>query len=163
MPIYEFYCEDCNTLFNFFSRTVNTEKRPNCPRCQKQLQKQMSIFACTGKAKEGGDMDNLPINESGMEKAMQMLASEADKINENDPRQAANLLRKLSEMTGMQMGPGMNEALKRMESGEDPDQIESEMGDILQSEDPFMMPGAAGQAGRAKKPAPQRDETLYEL
>jgi len=91
---------------------------------------------------------------------MQMLAGEADKINENDPRQAANLLRKLSEMTGMQMGPGMNEALKRMESGEDPDQIESEMGDILQSEEPFMMPGAAGQAGKAKKPAPQRDETL---
>ena len=108
-------------------------------------------------------MDNLPINESGMEKAMQLLASEADKINENDPRQAANLLRKLSEMTGMQMGPGMNEALKRMESGEDPDQIESEMGDILQGEEPFIMPGAAGQPGKAKRPAPQRDETLYEL
>jgi putative FmdB family regulatory protein len=163
MPIYEFYCEDCNTLFNFFSRTVNTEKRPNCPRCQKQLQKQMSIFACTGKAKEESDMDNLPINESGMEKAMQLLASEADKINENDPRQAANLLRKLSEMTGMQMGPGMNEALKRMESGEDPDQIESEMGDILQGEEPFMMPGTAGTSGKPKKPAPQLDETLYEL
>jgi len=37
MPIYEFYCEDCNTLFNFFSRTVNTDKQPPCPRCRKQL------------------------------------------------------------------------------------------------------------------------------
>jgi hypothetical protein len=57
----------------------------------------------------------------------------------------------------------MNEALKRMESGEDPDQIESEMGDILQGEEPFMMPGATGTSGKPKKPAPQRDETLYEL
>ncbi len=163
MPIYEFYCEDCNTIFNFFSRSINTDKRPNCPRCSKQLERQMSIFACTGKAKEEGDMDKLPINESNLEKAMQMLSSEADKINENDPRQAANLMRKLSEMTGIQLGPGMNEALNRMEAGEDPDQIESEMGDLLEGEEPFILPGTSGQTGKTKRPAPQRDETLYEL
>ena len=163
MPIYEFYCADCNTIFNFFSRSVNTDKSPECPRCKRKLERQMSIFACTGRAKEEGSMDNLPINESAMEKAMQMLASEADKINENDPKQAANLMRKLSDMTGIQLGPGMNEALKRMEAGEDPDQIESEMGGLLESEEPFVLPGAGGQAAKGKKPAPQRDETLYEL
>ncbi|MCK4728291.1 MAG: zinc ribbon domain-containing protein, partial [Desulfobacterales bacterium] len=36
MPIYEFYCEDCNTIFNFFSRSVNTTKRPPCPRCKQK-------------------------------------------------------------------------------------------------------------------------------
>ncbi len=108
-------------------------------------------------------MDKLPINESNLEKAMQMLSSEADKINENDPRQAANLMRKLSEMTGIQLGPGMNEALNRMEAGEDPDQIESEMGDLLEGEEPFILPGTSGQTGKTKRPAPQRDETLYEL
>lgn len=163
MPIYEFYCEDCNTLFNFFSRTVNTDKQPPCPRCRKQLQKQLSVFACTGKAKEEGGMENMPIDESAMEKAMQMLSTEAAGLNENDPRQAANLMRKLSEMTGIKLGEGMNEALKRMEAGEDPDQIESEMGDLLQSEEPFELSGAAGSGGKGKKPAPQRDETLYEL
>jgi putative FmdB family regulatory protein len=163
MPIYEFYCEDCNTLFNFFSRTVNTDKQPPCPRCQKQLQKQMSVFACTGKAKEEGGMENMPIDESAMEKAMQMISSEAGRINEDDPRQAANLMRKLSEMTGIKLGEGMNEALKRMEAGEDPDQIESEMGDLLQNEEPFELSGAGASGGKGKKPAPQRDETLYEL
>jgi putative FmdB family regulatory protein len=163
MPIYEFYCDDCNTIFNFFSRSVNTEKCPACPRCSKKLERQMSIFACTGRAKEESGMDNLPINEGAMEKAMQVLASEADKINENDPKQAANLMRKLSEMTGIQLGPGMNEALKRMEAGEDPDQIESEMGDLLENEEPFVLPGASGPGGKGKRPAPQRDETLYEL
>jgi len=163
MPIYEFYCDDCNTLFNFFSRTVSTDKQPPCPRCKRLLQKQMSVFACTGKAKEEGAMENLPINESAMEKAMQMISSEAGRINEDDPRQAANLMRKLSEMTGVKLGEGMSEALRRMEAGEDPDQIEREMGDLLQSEEPFELSGAAGSGGKGKKPAPKRDETLYEL
>ena len=34
MPIYEFYCQQCNTVYNFFSKTVNTEKTPYCPTCK---------------------------------------------------------------------------------------------------------------------------------
>ena len=163
MPIYEFYCPDCNTLFNFFSRRINTDKRPNCPTCKTgPLERQMSAFAFTGKAKEGGQDDDLPFDESKMEKAMQVLASEADRINEDDPRQAANLMRKLSDMTGMELGAGMQEALQRMERGEDPEQIESEMGDLLESEEPFMLPDKR-RSGMGLKRAPLRDETLYDL
>ena len=127
MPIYEFYCEDCNTIFNFFSKSVNTRKKPKCPKCKtKTLSRQMSAFAFTGKAREDGDTDDLPFDESKMEKAMQMLAGEAEHMNEDDPRQAANLMRKLTDMTGLELGPGMQEALQRMEGGEDPEQIEAE-------------------------------------
>jgi putative FmdB family regulatory protein len=164
MPIYEFYCDDCNTIFNFFSRSVNTSKKPKCPKCRtKTLSRQMSAFAVTGRAKENSDSDDLPFDESKMEKAMQMLAGEADRINEDDPRQAADLMRKLSQMTGLELGPGMNEALRRMEAGEDPDQIESEMGDLLEDEEPFIMPEKKGAPARQKRPAPIRDETLYDL
>jgi len=164
MPIYEFYCEDCNTIFNFFSKSVNTTKKPRCPACKtKTLSRQMSAFAFTGKAKEDGDMDNLPFDESKMEKAMNMLAGEAENINEDDPRQAANLMRKLTDMTGMELGPGMQEALKRMEAGEDPDAIEAEMGDLLGDEEPFLMPEKQGGAKGTKRAAPRRDETLYDL
>ncbi len=164
MPIYEFYCEDCNTIFNFFSKTVNTTKKPKCPKCKtRELSRQMSAFSFTGKAKEDGDMDDLPFDESKMEKAMQMLAGEAENINEDDPRQAANLMRKLTDMTGLELGSGMQEALKRMEAGEDPDAIEAEMGDLLEEEEPFAMPGKKGIAGARKRPAPTRDETLYDL
>ena len=164
MPIYEFYCEDCNTIFNFFSKTVNTSKRPNCPKCKKKkLSRQMSAFSFTGKAKEDGDMDDLPFDEGKMEKAMQMLAGEAENINEDDPRQAANLMRKLTDMTGLELGSGMQEALKRMEAGEDPDAIESEMGDLLENEEPFLLPDKKGGKGLKKRPAPQKDETLYDL
>jgi putative FmdB family regulatory protein len=164
MPIYEFYCEDCNTIFNFFSKTINTTKRPKCPKCKtKTLSRQMSAFAFTGKASEDSDTDDLPFDETRMEKAMQMLAGEADKINEDDPRQAANLMRKLSDLTGLELGDSMNEALKRMEAGEDPDAIEAEMGDLLEEDEPFLLPEKKGAAKTGKKPAPRRDEKLYDL
>ncbi|NNG02058.1 MAG: zinc ribbon domain-containing protein [Desulfobacteraceae bacterium] len=164
MPIYEFYCERCNTIFNFFSKTINTSKTPGCPACKTvKLSRQMSAFAISGRASEDGDMDDLPFDESKMEQAMNMLAGEADSINEDDPRQAADLMRKLTDMTGMQLGDGMQEALRRMESGEDPDRIEKEMGDLLEEEDPFILPGKKAKPLRAGRPAPLRDETLYDL
>jgi putative FmdB family regulatory protein len=164
MPIYEFFCEDCNTIFNFFSRAVNTRKKPKCPRCRtKTLSRLMSAFAFTGRAKEDGGMEDLPFDESRMEKAMQSLAGEAESINEEDPRQAANLMRKLTDMTGLELGPGMTEALRRMERGEDPDQIEAEMGDLLEGEDPFILPGKKAGKGAGSRPAPVRDEKLYDL
>jgi len=94
---------------------------------------------------------------------MNVLAREADKIDEEDPRQAANLMRKLSDMTGLKLGPSMDEALERMEKGEDPEQVEAEMGDILEGEDPFILPGAKTGSAKAKRPEPTRDETLYDL
>jgi hypothetical protein len=143
---------------------VNTTKKPKCPICKtKTLSRQMSAFAFTGKAKEDGDMDDLPFDEGKMEKAMNMLAGEAENINEDDPRQAANLMRKLTDMTGMELGPGMQEALKRMEAGEDPDAIEAEMGDLLEDEEPFLMPEKKGGKKGTKRAAPRRDETLYDL
>lgn len=165
MPIYEFYCEDCHTIFNFFSRSVNTTTVPTCPKCEKKpLSRQVSLFAFTGKAKEEGDMDDLPFDESQMEKAMAMLSREAENINEDDPRQAAAMMRKLTDMTGMKLGSGMEEALERMERGEDPEQIEAEMGDILESEDPFLLSQMKkGKADRFRRAEPYRDETLYDL
>lgn len=164
MPIYEFYCQKCNTIFSFFSRTVNTRKVPDCPKCKtRKLERQMSLFAVTGKAKEDKGMEDLPFDESKMEQAMQMLSGEAEKINEDDPKQAAQLMRKLTDMTGLHLGDGMEEALARMEKGEDPEKIEEEMGDLLEGEDPFELKGRKSGAGSKKRSAPVRDETLYDL
>ena len=139
MPIYEFFCDKCNTIFNFFSRSVNTTKRPKCPKCRtRTLSRQVSMFAVTGR--------------------------EAERIDDNDPRQAADLMRKLTDMTGIEMGPQMQEALRRMEAGEDPEQVEAEMGDLLEEEEPFLLPGQKGRkTGRSAPAPPKRDDTLYEL
>ena len=164
MPIYEFYCPQCNTIYNFFSKSVNTEKVPSCPKCKGwPLKRKVSLFAAiTSRGDESEAEDGMPpVDESAMEKAMAMLAREADKINEDDPRQAARLMRKLSEATGLRMGPGMEEALSRMERGEDPDAIEQEMGDLLEGEEPFVFEQKSRTAG--SKPRPLVDETLYDL
>ncbi|MBC8316378.1 MAG: zinc ribbon domain-containing protein [Desulfobulbaceae bacterium] len=159
MPIYEFYCSECNTLFNFFSRRINTTKQPLCPKCNQTLQRQMSTFATIGKATESSDDFPLDIDESQMEKVLAGLAGEAGNINEDDPRQMANLMRKFSDQTGLSLGDGMEEALARMEAGEDPDKIEQEMGDILENEDPF----GKKTKKSTKRSRPLIDETLYEL
>ena len=163
MPVYEFYCERCNRVFNFFSRTVNTEKVPACPRCTGLLKRQMSLFAkvTSGKEEPVGGGSPSDFDEARMGKAMAMLAGEAERINENDPRQAAQLMRKLADATGLSLAPGMEEALHRLERGDDPDQIDAEIGDLLEAEEPFAAegPGKKGEA-RAK---PLVDETLYDL
>ena len=92
---------------------------------------------------------------------MLQLATEAERLNEDDPRAAAKLMRKLSETTGMKLGEGFQEALKRMEAGEDPDKIDEEMGDILSSEDPFGEKQAGGRKSVLRRP--RKDETLYDL
>lgn len=102
-----------------------------------------------------------PIDETRMEKAMAMLAKEAEGINEDDPRQAAMLMRKFSDATGITMGPGMEEALRRMEKGEDPDKIEEEMGDLLEDEEPFILEAKSRRS--EKRPEPKVDDTLYVL
>lgn len=163
MPIYEFYCKKCNTIYNFFSKSVNTHKIPKCPTCKNiSLARQMSVFAAiTGNAKsESGDDPSTGVDESKVEKALMKLAAETEKIKDDDPRAAASLMRKLSEATGMKLGDGFQEALARLEKGDDPDTIDQEMGDLLSEEDPF----GKSQGGKIRASRkPRQDETLYDL
>jgi putative FmdB family regulatory protein len=162
MPIYEFYCTKCHMIFNFFSKSVNTEKRPLCPRCKKiNLERCMSAFAFPRNRAEEEDMPLPDLDETKMERAMTLLSKEVEHIDENDPRQAANLMRKLTDMTGLNLGAGMEEALTRMEAGEDPEKIEAEMGDLLEEEEPF---GFKDKSVRAAKYSPPKvDQKLYDL
>jgi putative FmdB family regulatory protein len=164
MPIYEFLCQDCNTIFNFLSSRINTEKRPDCPKCgKKELSRQISSFAVIGKAKESkGDNPLAGIDESKMEQALESLTREAEGMDEGDPRQLARLMRKFSDKTGISLGEQMNEAIARMEAGEDPDEVEKDMGDLLDSDDAFSLEGLTKKARSGSK-QPIRDETLYQL
>lgn len=186
VPIYEFYCEDCHTVFSFLSRTIDTTKRPTCPRCGRpKLERRMSRFAFSRRRAEPtsqeDDLGDRPpgMDEAKMERAMEAMAQEAEGMNEDDPRQMARMMRKLYDTSGMPLGPGMEEAMRRMEAGEDPDKIEEELGDVLEQEDPFGgEPGEGGEEGeggkgpkhggslraisRKLKP-PKVDETLYDL
>ncbi len=162
MPIYEFYCERCNTIYKFFSKRINTEKTPDCPSCRDiKLIRRPSVFATFTKGEEGTDEDMPAFDERRMERVLSELARDAEGLNEDDPRQAAQLMRRLTDATGLRMGTGMEEALRRLERGDDPEKIEDEMGDIFDEEEPFTFGETHKKSLR--KPSPMIDETLYEL
>jgi hypothetical protein len=124
----------------------------------------MSAFATIGKAREtDGDDPFAGMDESKMEQALAGLMREAEHINEDDPRQMANLMRKFADKTGLNLGAPMEEAIARMEAGDDPEQIEREMGDLMDGEEPFSLEAMKKKAQSASRRAPHRDERLYEL
>jgi putative FmdB family regulatory protein len=166
MPIYEFYCSACHMVFSFLSPTVNRFKRPACPRCGRpRLEKKASSFAISRGRSEPGKEGDLPdIDEDRLEKAMLSLAREAEGRSEDDPRQMAGLVRKLYESAGLRLTGEMTEAIRRMEAGEDPEQIEQEMGDVLDQEEIFQPGGETGLRALRKRLLPPRvDDKLYEL
>jgi putative FmdB family regulatory protein len=162
MPIYEFYCRDCHTLFNFLSRRVNTDKRPPCPRCNRELHRRVSLFAYSlGRQEDATDGSPGELNGDQLELAASALAGEMEGLDEEDPRQMARILRKLGEATGMPLGDGMTEAIHRLEAGEDPEVIEQQLGDLFEGEQPF---AAQKRRGRKDHPVPPtQDDTLHIL
>lgn len=165
MPVYEFYCADCHTIFNFLARQFDTDKRPACPKCRRpDLERQVSRFAVSKGQKEEPAEGMPDLDEARLEKAMMGLAGEMQGIDENDPRQMARFMRKFADATGMSLNGGMDEAIRRLESGEDPEQVEAEMGELLggdSMEDLFTKEGVKGL--KRKYTAPAHDDTLYPL
>ena len=166
MPVYEFYCNDCHTIFNFLSRRVDTDKRPDCPQCKKPgLERQVSLFAVSKGRPEGEEpIPGMPdMDEEKLERAMMSLAGEMEGVDENDPRAMARIMRRLSETTGMNLGP-MEEAIRRLESGADPEQLEEEMGDLFDGDNMDTLFSKEGFKGLKRKYVPPaHDETLYVL
>jgi putative FmdB family regulatory protein len=163
MPIYEFYCDHCNVIFNFFSGRVDTITVPACPQCGKaKLDRRISTFATIGKAKEDSDDMYSGLDESKIEQAIQTLMRDAEGVNEQDPKQMAALMRKFSDKTGISLGDSMEEAIARMEAGEDTEQVEREMGDLLGGEEDFNLDAFNKKVAAGRK-MPVHDEKLYDL
>jgi putative FmdB family regulatory protein len=164
MPVYEFYCSACNTIFNFFSPRVDTTARPACPRCARpDLERRPARFAMLRHAgeEEPDPLDQL--DEQRMAGAMEALADElAGAEDEEDPRKLGRLMRRFGEVSGLTLGPRMEEMIRRLEAGEDPDAVEGEMGDELGAEDEgldelFQFRKAVARRRRR----PRVDENLY--
>jgi len=181
MPYYEFYCPQSHRIYTFFARTLaHAGKVPRCPdNPEWALEKRVSRFAVVGRAKEAspdgefGGPDDLR-----MEGAMAELEREMAGIDEEnpDPRQLGHLMRRMGELTGEPMDEPMREMIARLESGEDPDALEEEFGDVLgDSDGPGGLgpedgaPEDGGAGGRLRRlvarrrRAPERDERIFEM
>jgi putative FmdB family regulatory protein len=170
MPIYEYLCPACNRVFNFLSQSFDPEKQPSCPKCgSTDMEKMISRFAFVrstssssgsglaegGPDGPGGPGGDDPLDDPRVEREMMRLMSDMEHIDENDPRQLGTLMRRMSEITGEPLDEEMEEAVRRLEAGEDPEKIEEDMGDLLGGDE---MGGPGMGMGM-----PSYDEGLYPL
>jgi hypothetical protein len=129
------------------------------------MKKQVTRFAMSrglkepaGKAEAGEGGPPMPdFDDPRMERAMMELERDMEHLDENNPRHMAHMMRKMKDL----MPPGsvpqeLDVAIKRLESGEDPDKIEEDMGDVLGEFMGGEEAGGAGQGGYT------RDSGLYD-
>ena len=136
MPIYEYLCPACNTIFQFLIRSSSgmDDPPPSCPSCKgNQMKRVMSSFSVTGTGPSAaGTADD------------GMLAG----LDSEDPRAMARAIRHLADDMGEELEPEVMQALGRLEAGEDPESIERELED-------------AGYGESSGSAAPYRDPGLY--
>jgi len=144
MPIYEYYCPENNTIYQFYAKTLAQGKLiPKCPDNPKfRLQKTVSAFAvktsgkksaegeATGDAAgapgaDGGD----PAEDARMEAAMTAMEGEFAHVDENDPRAMGRMMRRMAELTGEKIDGEMEEVVRKLEEGADPESLEDQLGE----------------------------------
>jgi hypothetical protein len=192
MPIYEYYCPDNHRIYSFFAKTLaQGQTIPKCPDDPAfRMKKIVSSFAVTGRTRKtekegkgaegdapaaGGD----PAEDARMEAAMSAMEGEFANVDENDPRAMGRMMRRMSELTGEKLDGEMEEVVRKLEEGADPDALEGQMGDAFGDEgggdpdDPYGM-GPGGDAKppvdpkeprhrfRVRRGPPSRDPNLHE-
>lgn len=174
MPIYEFSCAKCRVIFSFFSKRVNPDRLPVCPKCgNTKMEKQMSRFATPKGLKEpaaapaGGEGEDAAgpgpdFDDPKMMRAMAELERDMDHLDENNPKHMAHVMKKMKDaLPPGTMPKEMDVAIRRLEQGEDPEKIEEDMGDVLGDafggpEEDDGMGGYGGGGGYS------RDSNLYD-
>ena len=173
MPIYEFYCPDNHRIYSFFARSLAySDRTPRCPDGAKlRMERMISKFAITGRAKEKPEMPaGADLDDPRMESMMAEMEREFGGMDsENpDPKMLARMMRKMTALSGEKVSGEVDEMIRRMEAGEDPEKLDEEFGDAMENFDP--MGGGADSAEGEKLKArlralrqPRRDPKLYEM
>ena len=158
MPVYEFLCPSCNRIFSFHSFRVETSRVPRCPKCGagdlRRVPSRFAVAAAAKAAPAGGGADGEP-DDPRLEREMARFAAQLEGMDESDPRQMAAAVRRMTELAGEPITPAMEEMIRRLEAGEDPERIEEELGDALEEE--------MGDGGGFGGAAPTRDDGLYPM
>jgi len=177
MPIYEYYCPDNHTIYQFFAKTLaQGQTVPPCPDNPRfEMRKMISSFAVQrrgsasdpGEGPAGGESPD----DSRMEAAMNAMEREFSQVDENDPKAMGRMMRRMAELTGEKLDGQMEEVVRRLEEGADPDSIEEQLAGTDEGE----MPGAEGAPGeegdepregrhrfRVRRRMPRRDPRLHD-
>jgi|CZKI01.1.fsa_nt_gi hypothetical protein len=177
MPIYEYYCPDNHRIYQFYARTLAQGRTvPPCPDNPRfRMRKILSPFAVVGSGGEkagdgagsgapGGGSD--PASDPRMEAAMGELEREFSGVDENDPRAMGRMMRRMADLTGESIGGEMEEVVRKLEEGADPDSLEDSLGPEPADGggDRPAAPEAEGARKRlrARRGAPARDPRLHD-
>jgi hypothetical protein len=177
MPIYEYYSPDNHTIYQFYAKTLAQGKSvPKCPTNPRfRMVKMVSSFAVSS----GGKKDSEPppaspaadagADDPRMEAAMGEMEREFSSVDENDPRAMGRMMRRMAELSGEKIDGEMEEVVRKLEEGTDPESLEEQLG--------MDAPGEGGEGdgpeGKPKDPkearhrfrvrrAPARDPKLYD-
>ena len=145
MPIYEFYSPDLQKIYSFFSHKVrSSDEVPTCPDGEQvSMQRLISGFSITGKQpseiQESPQTDNsdadpfADLEPSKAKHLMQEMEKSISSIDDDnpDPKQMGNLMRKMCEMSGERIDDRMEEVVRKLEEGKDPNEIENDMEEYL--------------------------------
>lgn len=191
MPIYEYYCPDNHTIYQFYAKTLaQGQSVPKCPDdASYRMEKLLSPFAITGGGKKEADKGEPaaggagadPAEDARMEAAMGAMEREFANVDENDPKAMARMMRRMSELTGEKIDGEMEEVVRKLEEGADPDSLEDQLGGGDEAggmDDPYGeemgMGGMGGEPGpkpdpkepkhrfKPRRTLPRRDPKLYD-
>lgn len=117
MPTYEYRCLDCRKRFEVFLKfSEYGVKKVTCPHCLSD-----NIQRRIGKVRVARSDES-------------RLTSMADPSNlaslDEDPRALGKMMREMSCEVGEDMGGEFDEVVSRLESGQNPDDIERELPDL---------------------------------
>lgn len=152
MPIYEYRCEKCGRVSSFLVRNIAAHQTPKCPHCGAgAMRRAVSRFAALrGSARSSAseseaETDSSPPADTGLdenetgegnrpEPDLDEMESLLEGVDENDPRSMGRAMRRLAEQTGEPLDEEMEEVVRRLEEGEDPEKIEEKMGGAGETE-----------------------------
>ena len=172
MPIYEFYCPDNNRIYQFYARTLAQGTAvPTCPDNPGfRMNRIISAFAVGGKASKAqaapGPGGPGAEGDARMEAAIGEMEREFSGVDEGDPRAMGRMMRRMAELTGEGIDGDMEEVVRKLEEGADPDSLEEQLGGAPPEEGPEP-PAPGTEAAPAPRPRPRRgtpvrDPRLYD-
>lgn len=117
MPVYEYYCLDCHQRFELSLAYEDYDnKKVSCIHCNSNnVQRRIG-----------------PIRVARSDESRMESLADPSKLAglEDDPRSLGRMMRQMSSEIGEDMGPEFDEVINRLESGQNPEQIEKDLPDL---------------------------------
>ena len=134
MPIYEYLCGECGRRFSVFWRSFSDvdEAKVDCKRCGSEHVRRLMSRVRVVRSEDSRLEDLADPGAWG-------------DLDENDPKSMGRFMRKMMSEIGDEagdLGPEFDEVVDRLEAGQDPEDIEKDMPDLM-GEGPGPSPGGS--------------------